>query len=455
MIDWLRTSLILRISGLSIVLLLFLLLTISYSVFKLQQIDSEMREVAEVDIPLTEIMTEIELLQLKQHLLMEILRHKVPEYLVNAPSQTELSAQFDEYNRRLTQEMDKAVSVVQSALTKGKIRVKISEHRSVIQSMLKLHKLRFTFEQAFMEVLADALNQKPETWERLEQLDDQLDEQVETLLLDFEALTVEISEYAEKHQHEFVVVNLLLGFSGFCIGVYLTFFIIHSLRKRFARIRGQLNILHHSIASTTPLELDSLKQSRGKDELADFEKDLKTIMSRLSQEMNNRQEVEQQLIELATRDKLTGAYNRHKWDEQLLIELNLAARGTDLSLLLVDVDFFKRVNDDYGHDTGDRVLRALVTLLKKNLRQSDWLFRIGGEEFAILLRQIARSDALNIAEKLRMSVEAHREQGQPQLTVSIGVSSYCEGDDTLSLLKRADQALYQAKNNGRNRIEIC
>lgn len=167
-------------------------------------------------------------------------------------------------------------------------------------------------------------------------------------------------------------------------------------------------------------------------------------------EKESRDEVETQLIELATRDKLTGAYNRHKWDEQIKDELALANRGHHFSLILLDVDHFKKINDTYGHDVGDNVLKLLVNALRKRLRETDVLFRVGGEEFAVLVRDTNLEDAGMLAEQLRKKVGALNEGNLPPFTISLGVTDYQDFDDQNSIVKRADVLLYEAKGAGRN-----
>ncbi len=455
MFNWLNTSLTRKISGLSTILLSFLFVVILYSVYKLQQINLEMREVAEIDIPLTGIMQEIELLQLKQHILVEQIRLKTISSPTTKTSRTEYIAGFGQYNQQLGEEMDKALVILQNGLSKNRIRLNITEHQSAIHSLTELYEARLYFEQTVQALFRSSATIKDTDWEKLEQQDQELDELVNKLMSHLEQLTLEATRYVEKHEFEFMLVNAVLGISALFIGFYLSLYIIQSFRKRVSRIQGQLESLQHSLAHKVPFETPAWQENQSKDELAELEQDLKEVMGSLSQEMHNRYEIEQQLIELATRDKLTGAFNRHKWDEQLQTELTLAARGATLSLLITDVDHFKRVNDNFGHDTGDKVLQALTALLKQRLRESDLLFRLGGEEFAVLLRQIDAPGAIVVAEALRKQIETAVIPDIPPFTISIGICTYIAGDTADSMMKRADKALYQAKNQGRNRVNIA
>ena len=172
-------------------------------------------------------------------------------------------------------------------------------------------------------------------------------------------------------------------------------------------------------------------------------------------------EEQKRLYEATVRDKLTGVYNRHHLDERLAAEVAYAKRhGTALSLLFVDADHFKKVNDTFGHAGGDAVLVALDKLLLASMREEDVVARYGGEEFIVVLRGIAKTNAAAVAERIRGDVQAlaveHEGQKIP-FTVSIGAAaleSERENEDVASLLARADEALYAAKGGGRNRVVV-
>jgi two-component system cell cycle response regulator len=164
-------------------------------------------------------------------------------------------------------------------------------------------------------------------------------------------------------------------------------------------------------------------------------------------------------MELAVTDPLTGLYNRRHMDKQLEIHVtNAAARGKPVSLLTVDVDFFKPINDTHGHDVGDRVLQELAVRLKAQVRAIDLCCRMGGEEFVIILPETDLQVGFTVAERLRRTIagkpfNAGAKHGPLSITVSIGVSAYESAADTpASILKRADEALYEAKRAGRNRV---
>lgn len=165
--------------------------------------------------------------------------------------------------------------------------------------------------------------------------------------------------------------------------------------------------------------------------------------------------VKNNLEYLVNYDDLTDAYNRRYFNEYLKHELQRAERyKRDLCLIMFDIDHFKGINDTYGHDVGDCVLKELSHLIQSNIRKSNVLTRLGGEEFGVLVSDIRIENALYLAEKLRIIVEGHAFKHIDQLTISLGVTQFIQGDTLDSIYKRADKALYLAKYRGRNRCEI-
>jgi diguanylate cyclase (GGDEF)-like protein len=162
-----------------------------------------------------------------------------------------------------------------------------------------------------------------------------------------------------------------------------------------------------------------------------------------------------ELLSLATHDALTGVYNRRRFDEKIT-EYSLLSRrtGRPFALLLIDADYFKRINDTHGHAVGDEVLKQLAQLIQASLRTTDFVARYGGEEFAVLLPEIAQPDTPEVvAEKIRAAVADAEFASVGQVTVSIGVGLADPADNSpTALFKRADQQLYQAKAAGRNQV---
>jgi diguanylate cyclase (GGDEF)-like protein len=161
------------------------------------------------------------------------------------------------------------------------------------------------------------------------------------------------------------------------------------------------------------------------------------------------------LTKLSRTDSLTGLLNRRAFDEKLDEQIGLIRECQENSLILFDIDHFKRFNDEHGHSAGDRVLREISSLITQRMRRSDRVYRIGGEEFALVLTCTVLSDAIIVAESVRTLIaEANILQGY-RVTVSLGVTEYCENESKDSWFKRCDNALYKAKDCGRNRVETA
>lgn len=166
------------------------------------------------------------------------------------------------------------------------------------------------------------------------------------------------------------------------------------------------------------------------------------------------QHAEQALQRLAETDSLTGIANRRKFDEMMHIEINRAQRHTlPLTLILLDLDHFKALNDTHGHQIGDAVLIEFARLVARHIRSHDFFARWGGEEFAILATHSDSADTLQFADKLRLLIAEHSFANVGHITASLGLSSLQTDDSIEALLGRADSALYAAKHKGRNRVE--
>lgn len=164
---------------------------------------------------------------------------------------------------------------------------------------------------------------------------------------------------------------------------------------------------------------------------------------------------EEDLVRLSTIDKLTGIYNKAKIDEVLRIEIEISKKhNIDLCIIIVDIDYFKKVNDTFGHDVGDMVLKEFTAVLKNNIRKTDILGRWGGEEFIIICPTTSLEEATRLANRIREKVETYRYTTESNQTASFGVALFIAGENSKSLFIRVDKALYNAKKLGRNRVEV-
>lgn len=175
----------------------------------------------------------------------------------------------------------------------------------------------------------------------------------------------------------------------------------------------------------------------------------------VTRDISERKLMEEEIRRLSITDKLTQSFNRLKLDETLEHQFEWSkSYGFPFATILLDIDHFKLVNDTYGHQVGDRVLIELVEVLRDNVRDGDVVGRWGGEEFLIILPDTTLSDATVMAERLRQGVASHAFTTAGQVTISLGVAAFVTDNAPETIVSRADAALYQAKEKGRNRVEV-
>jgi len=164
-------------------------------------------------------------------------------------------------------------------------------------------------------------------------------------------------------------------------------------------------------------------------------------------------EANEKLEKLATTDALTKAYNRYYFMESIEAEVKRFHRYHNaFSLIMFDIDYFKQINDNYGHHIGDEVLVSISRLIQTSLRDTDTLFRFGGEEFMVILPETGLDEAYEIADRMRLLVEQHDFGLKSATTISIGVVVFQDGDTVDSIVSKADTLLYHSKDMGRNSI---
>ncbi|MCB1828752.1 MAG: diguanylate cyclase, partial [Gammaproteobacteria bacterium] len=221
-----------------------------------------------------------------------------------------------------------------------------------------------------------------------------------------------------------------------------------------------LSDLKFAITNRLTLIQERLRGHRGDTEqlVHEFERRIALLTSQLGemeQERGRLQETVEKARAEAFTDALTGLSNRHAFDRRLQEEYARWSRyGNPLSMIVIDVDHFKKVNDTYGHLAGDKVLHVIGAHLKNSTRTIDFTARFGGEEFVVLLPDTDIGGAKSVAEKIRQAVEQkpfRSGSSRVNITVSCGVASFQQGDGRKAPFERADEALYLAKRNGRNR----
>jgi diguanylate cyclase (GGDEF)-like protein len=214
------------------------------------------------------------------------------------------------------------------------------------------------------------------------------------------------------------------------------------IAQLFNDLRGQLNQAHDKL--NTKIEMADAK--------------LITANERLEQQARDLQRLNEDLVQIAITDQLTRLYNRRHFDAILEEELGLCRRyGDTHTLIMADIDHFKVVNDRYGHDVGDHVLRTMAGRLREHVRTTDIIFRLGGEEFGVLCRRASGDVGRKVAEKLRQAVAASPfivNDIRLDVTASFGVAEMTASRSVQDVYRRADAALYRSKHDGRNRVTV-
>lgn len=192
------------------------------------------------------------------------------------------------------------------------------------------------------------------------------------------------------------------------------------------------------------------------DELGQIVRSINIFINKLHKNHEQLSLAKKELDILYITDRLTGVYNRIKIDEIIDLELKKKKKRRDdtFSVILIDMDYFKTVNDTYGHLAGDDVLKEFAAILKTNIRDSDFVGRWGGEEFIIVCTQTDLNGALFLAENLRVKIEEFNFTKAGKITASFGITTCHQDDNITSIIESADKALYSAKHGGRNRV-VC
>lgn len=263
---------------------------------------------------------------------------------------------------------------------------------------------------------------------------------------------ITFEEVTEAEEHAIAIKDRVLALFTVTLTIMLvvagasSVFLTRGIFRPLRHLEQSVNILaagdlSHRVVLSTPVELGRLAER----------------FNAMAEELERNHTA---LKDLSIHDALTGAINRREFRNRLLQEVALAQRhGESFTLLMLDIDHFKQVNDSFGHQAGDDVLRALSSLIRDKLRCSEPLARYGGEEFAVILPKTDSRRGLAVAERLRQSIAEYNAfiaNGKPlRITVSIGLARFPgDADSETKLISAADKALYAAKKSGRNRVSI-
>lgn len=224
---------------------------------------------------------------------------------------------------------------------------------------------------------------------------------------------------------------LSLSFVILLISLVITYAISKTIQRRFLNYSRTIEIKNK--------------------ELTNLNSRLEKIVKERTAELN---EAYEKMEKIALTDTLTNIFNRYYFNSALQNEIYRAKRYESFSLLMFDIDHFKEVNDTYGHDVGDSVLKTIAERVGSCMRESDIFARTGGEEFMIILPQTTLETANEIGERIRKCIEEYHFESLGQITISLGLVAYRENESFAEIVKRVDTALYKAKNNGRNKLII-
>lgn len=260
--------------------------------------------------------------------------------------------------------------------------------------------------------------------------------------------------------NELLFQGLAIGFVS-CLAVMLiiayTFYRKYSIEQK--SLKDQLVKAKKAVLSAENSYQLLLGQQQENQDLLEERVQERTLELHIA--LQELEEANHELEQKNTLDELTGLFNRRFYDQKILAEYRRSKRNlTPLSLIIIDIDHFKVVNDSYGHLAGDQCLVWLSNHLKKSLKRgSDMAFRYGGEEFCVILPDTDSKGAMALAEALRKNIESQactHKEFKISLTISSGIFTYIQQDDVKpeQIFTRADKALYDAKHNGRNQIRI-
>ena len=443
-----------KISSLATILILFILIVIVYSIIALKNIRADLQEISQLDVPLTEISNAIEIHQLEQQIALDELLRLELKGDTTTKARNKLEQKLLENKAQLGRQIERGIDLSQKGID-SESSAKFSE---INNSLLTLQTQNNSLNKIVEEIIQTINNNNKypdaETIDLLLTKDESFDRQTINLIKAIEDFTARRLALAEEHEQTFFLVNTALGIAAVLLGILLSLIIIVSIKTNLLHLSKTMSEVRQAISqkkkiAPTTTMIDS------NDEIGELAQELSQTIENFSEEINQRDRLTQHLKKVATTDKLTGAFNRLKWEETLTDEINRVKRSKqNLSLIIFDIDHFKKINDTYGHDVGDLVLIEVVKLAQEQIRKTDSLYRIGGEEFTILTPYTDCDRALNLAERVRKTIDNHIFEEVEHITISMGVTQFTESDELKQFVKRADMALYQSKQGGRNQVNV-
>lgn len=453
MLGKIRWTIAMKVGGIIAVLIVFILCLLIHSIISLQDIQADLQEISAFDIPLTEISNEIEITQLELHIEMD-------ELLSLGAADSRAFSKDTEQIKELTQRVFTLIEQGVAIADKGAKSVEpgsVENFQRISRTLQELQAEFVRINKGMNQLIANLAAHNTANAELTANIlkeDEQFDLKGIMLIRAIESLTERKAQLALKHEQMFKVVNISLGAIGVSLGVILGVLIVLGIKTNILRLSKQMESVTAALQENREIPLDEIKTIQSSDELGALSQGLTTLIDSLSADITKRERLSRKLNELATIDHLTQSYNRFKWDEDCASEIERAkATGADLSLISFDIDHFKRINDTYGHDIGDKTLIDVVKVAHSAMRTMDSLYRTGGEEFAVLLPGTNINAGAHLAERIRAAIEQHDFEQVGAVTISLGVTQFNGAPDTgEEFAKRADQALYHSKETGRNKV---
>ena len=445
-----------KIGGLAMVLIVFILALLLYSIVSLSEMQAELKEIAELDVPLMELINKIEIHQLEQQITIDQLLRQSERAELTQNQEVAIKQRLHAHSEALNQHIKEGIQLSELGF-QAEFRSLFEDIHTSLQGVQQ--------EEGYLHSVWIGIIEKIDSgvYPDKQVVDDALSEEIKfdktilALIRKIEAFTEREIDTLEKHNKIFFMVNSALGISGVLIGTILSLIIIVGIRSNLFQLTQRVSEVTQAVAGTGSISTGSVNIDSS-DENGKLAGELSLMFNSVSEDFQKRDELLRQLKQVATTDKLTGAFNRLKWEENQALEVERVKRSQDeLSLIFFDIDFFKKVNDTFGHDVGDLVLIEVVQKTKGNIRQTDSLYRTGGEEFIILTPNTDQEQAGILANKVRQAIEKHDFETVGRVTVSLGCAQFDKKneDSTEQMLKRADQALYRAKEGGRNQVIIA
>lgn len=420
-------------------------LNFSFSIYQQKKIITEIEQVIARDLDITANLSRLTTFQLQYSISLERIARQIlekritSEQIADTPEGDGLDAAYVEEFNALYQQIQRSIESGINHSYSAKIAEEFTLLKNKLQKIKLLHENYLVVSEGMLvQMQKGAIHDLAVFRTSFTTLEDELNLAFESTLFEIQAFTAQSVE--EIRQHERKVYQLYL-FSGSLLLLLICIFLVLII----VRIRHSI---HRAVRLAEKIEAGDRQipmMDPGKDEIGKVVNAMQVMLQSITQ-------AEDELKRIALTDSLTGIANRLKFNTTLEKEVERVHRYKQpLSLIMFDIDHFKKFNDLYGHDAGDTILVELTSLVGDNIRSTDLFARWGGEEFMILTVSTLLKDCSVLAENLRRTVEAHSFSQSRKVTCSFGVAEY-HNEDIDTFLKRVDLTLYTSKEDGRNRV---